>query len=63
MNYYIVHFHSYEFTNNFKRVQSNCHEIPESKVQDLQSINVKVKTGSFVYFLKAIKLFHIYDCP
>lgn len=43
-----------------KRVQLKCHEkkpISEPKVQDLHSFNVKVKTGSFVYFPKAIKLF------
>lgn len=36
--------------------------ISEPKAQDLHSLDVKVKTGSFVYFPKAIKLFQIYDC-
>lgn len=61
MNYYIVHFHSHEFTNNFKRVQTKYHK-KKSQVKDLHSVNVKVDR-SFVYFPKAIKLFHIYDCP
>lgn len=36
--------------------------IKKSQVKDLHSVNVKVDR-SFVYFPKAIKLFHIYDCP
>lgn len=64
--YYIVHIFIYMNSQTIlKRVQLKCHEkkpISEPKVQDLHSFNVKVKTGSFVYFPKAIKLFHIYDC-
>lgn len=65
--YYIVHIFIYMNSQTIlKRIQLNCHEkkkpISEPKVQDLHSFNVKVKTGSFVYFPKAIKLFHIYDC-
>lgn len=67
MNYYIVHIFIYMNSQTIlKRVQLKCHEkkqpISEPKAQDLHSFNVKVKTGSFVYFPKAIKLFHIYDC-
>lgn len=67
MNYYIVHIFIYMNSQTIlKRVQLKCHEKKtniwtESPRFTLFQCESK-KTGSFVYFPKAIKLFHIYDC-